>query len=189
MMSREFFDSKAYKWDELCQHDEQKLKKIIELSQVKKNSKILDVGTGTGVMIPYLLETLPIKIIAIDFSENMISMAKQKCNDERVDFIVENVMNYKEECFDYIFLYSVYPHFPDKEILFSHLKKILNNNGKIIIAHSENKEKINKMHENNQQTKEDILVPVIETVKIMSKYFHIDRTIDNNEMYYIRGYK
>ena len=189
MDNKEFFNSMAYKWDEFCEHDEGKLKEIFTLSDVRKNSKILDVGTGTGVLIPYLLETSPAKITAIDISENMISVAKQKCNDERVNFIVEDVMKYKKEQFDYIFLYSVYPHFPDKEALFSQLEKILNDNGKIIIAHSQSKEEINKIHQNNEQTKDDGLLPVKDTAKIMSKYFEVGRMIDNDEMYYIIGFK
>jgi len=189
MDCKEFFNNMADKWDTFCQHDKEKIEKIIALSDVQKNSRILDVGTGTGVLISYLLETAPSKITAIDISENMISMAKQKCNDERVAFIVEDVMKYKEEGFDYIFLYSVYPHFPDKEALFTQLEKILNDNGKIIIAHSESKEKINKIHQNNEQTKNDSLLQVKDTAKIMSKYFDVGRMIDNDEMYYITGLK
>ena len=39
MDNREFFNSLAYKWDEICDHDDKKIREILELSNVKKKFK------------------------------------------------------------------------------------------------------------------------------------------------------
>lgn len=187
MNDREFFNSLASKWDEICNHDELKIRKIIELSKVEKGCKVLDVGTGTGVLVKYLLELLPETIKAVDLSENMIEIAKGKYNDERVEFVAGDIMEFHEGNFDYIFLYSVYPHFTDKEKLFSHLYKLLNENGKIIIAHSESKEKINNIHKKSDSVKDHLLPEGKVTANIMSRYFQIDKIIDDEEMYFVSG--
>jgi demethylmenaquinone methyltransferase/2-methoxy-6-polyprenyl-1,4-benzoquinol methylase len=187
MNNKEFFNKVAFEWDKMCHHDDIKLKKIIELSSIKNNTKILDVGTGTGILISYLLQKSPSKITAIDISENMVEVAKEKYKDERVEFIIKDVMEFNEKGFDYIFIYSAYPHFNDKEALFKHLLDRLNNRGKIVIAHSESKEKVNKTHSKKDAVKDDILPSAEVTTKIMSKYFRIDKVIDNEEMYYISG--
>ncbi len=185
MNDREFFNSLAEKWDSICHHDFKKIQNIVSLSGVKKNSKILDVGTGTGVLVPYLLESFPQHITAIDVSENMIKVAKKKINDSRVSFIVKDFFQLEVQSFDYIFFYSVYPHFLDKEALFMHAKKLLKKDGKIVIAHSESKEKINSIHRQKEAVKDHMLLSANITAEFMSKYFKVESTIDNDDMYYI----
>lgn len=187
MDNKEFFNKVAFEWDKRCKHDDVKLRKIIDLSSIRSNAKVLDVGTGTGILISYLLEKSPLKITAIDISENMIMVAKEKYKDDRVEFIVKDVMDFNEKGFDYIFIYSAYPHFNDKEALFKHLLDRLNQGGKIIIAHSDSKEKINQIHSRNDIVKDHVLPAAEVTTKIMSKYFRIDKVIDSEEMYYISG--
>lgn len=187
MDNREFFNNVAFEWDKMCNHDDVKLKKIIDLSSIRNNAKILDVGTGTGILLSYLLEKSPLQITAIDISENMIVVAKEKYKGNGVEFIVKDIMEFNETGFDYIFIYSAYPHFNNKEALFKHLLARLNKDGKIIIAHSESKEKINQIHSKNDTVKHDVLPAAEVTTKIMSKYFTIDKVIDSEEMYYISG--
>ncbi|KOF56156.1 hypothetical protein AGR56_04380 [Clostridium sp. DMHC 10] len=189
MDSRDFFNNLAFKWDEICNHEPLKLKKIIDLSNIKYNSKIIDIGTGTGIMLDYLMQTNPLKITAIDISENMIAVAKSKYKDNKISFVNDDIFNFKEDGYDYALLYSVYPHFEDKEALFRQISNLLNNNGKIIIAHSESKEKINAVHSLSESVKHDILPSIEITAKIMCKYFKISTIIDNEEMYFIDGIK
>lgn len=186
---RKFFNNIAHKWDDITNHDEGKLKKIIELSDIRPNSNILDVGCGTGVLIKYLLETNPNKITAIDLSEKMIEKAKEKYNDKRINFVVEDIFDFSKDGYDYVFLYSVYPHIEDKEKLFKHVSSLLNLGGKIIIAHSESKEKINQIHKTIDDFNHHLLPPVEETEKLMKKYFNICIKIDDENMYYISGEK
>lgn len=188
MDNRTYFNELAFKWDDICHHDEAKLKTIIEITGVKTNSTILDVGTGTGVLIKFLLTTSPAKIVGVDIAENMITVAKEKYHNEpKVEFRVADIMEFNQKGFDYIFLYSVYPHFDDQDELFSHLAALLNEGGKIVIAHSESKEKINDRHKQSEVVEKDILLPAAITSSKMSKYFTVEQVIDNAEMYYLRG--
>lgn len=189
MNTKDFFNKVAFNWDNICNHNEIKINKIIGLSDIKPSTKILDVGTGTGILIKYLLEKSPSSITAIDVSENMIEIARNKYNNTNVNFKVCDIMDFNESGFDYIFLYSVYPHFLNKDELFNHIIKLLNPNGKIVIAHSESKEKINEIHCKNEYVKNDTLVPADVTGKLMSKYLKLDKVIDTDEMYYVSGIK
>lgn len=189
MDNREFFNNLAYKWDEMCHHDDRKIRKILELSEIKENSKVLDIGTGTGILISYLLEKSPSKLVGVDISENMIEVAKQKYRGKNVKFIVSDIMDFNEGKYDYIFIYSAYPHFKDKEKLFEHLSKLLNNNGKVVIAHSQSRDEINHVHSKSDVVKEDVLLPVEDNTKIINKYLRTDKTVENSEMYYIEAIK
>ncbi|WP_125153989.1 class I SAM-dependent methyltransferase [Clostridium rectalis] len=189
MDNKEFFNELAPRWDKISIHDEDKLRKIMSMSKVRSNSNILDVGTGTGVLIKYFIETSPKKIVALDISENMLEIAKKKFKDKRIEFIMDDIMNFKGENFDYIFLYSVYPHIENKDRLFNHLYNILRQKGKVIIAHSDSKDKINAIHSSNETVKKHRLASAKDTSKLMSNYFYVNEIIDNNEMYYISGIK
>lgn len=188
MDDREFFNSVAHKWDEMCNHNEDKIRQILNLSEIREKSSILDVGTGTGVLIKFLLEYDPEKITAIDLSENMIEMAKKKYTDERIEFICGDVLEHQRQ-YDYIFLYSVYPHFTDKERLLKHLYSILKPGGRVIVAHSQSKEQINAIHRTHKAVEDHKLLPASVTAELFSKYLKIEIVIDNDEMYMVSGIK
>lgn len=189
MDNREFFNKLAYKWDEMCHHDDEKIRKILEISEIKEGAKILDIGTGTGILISYLLEKSPAKLVGVDISENMIEIAREKYKDKNVKFVVSDIMGFNEDKYDYIFIYSAYPHFKDKENLFEHLSKLLNENGKVIIAHSQSRDEINHIHSKSDVVKEDVLLPVEDNIEIINKYLSTNKTIDSFEMYYIEAIK
>ena len=72
MNDRVYFNSVANKWDSMHSFDEEKIKAILDISNIKEGAKILDVATGTGILIKYLLDNKPKKIIAVDMAEKMI---------------------------------------------------------------------------------------------------------------------
>lgn len=185
MNDRVYFNSVANKWDSMHSFDEEKIKEILDISNIKEEAKILDVATGTGVLIKYLLEKMPRKIIAVDMAEKMIEVAKKKYSNKEVEFKAIDVMDYTEDGFDYIFLYSAYPHFKDKNRLINHLSSMLNKGGKLVIAHSNSREEINRIHKGKEEFKDAILMPIKDTVKVIEKYLDIDTYVDNSEMYYI----
>ncbi len=189
MNNREFFNGLAYKWDDMCHHDDKKIRKILDLADIKKESKILDIGTGTGILISYLLEKLPSKLVGLDISENMIEVAKEKYKGKNVEFVVSDIMEFNDYGYDYIFIYSAYPHFKEKEKLFEHLSKLLNPRGKVIIAHSQSRDEINHVHSTSEVVKDDILLSTDENVKVINRYLVTEKTIDNEEMYYIEAIK
>jgi len=119
MTQKEFFNKEACSWDEKCRHDMEKVEKILDLVQIEKGSRVLDVGTGTGVLIPSLskrvTETGQVK--AIDVAENMIEIAKRKNPYGNVIFRCEDALadSGNEEPFDHILCYSMFSHFKNKK--------------------------------------------------------------------------
>ena len=51
---KEFFDRVAEKWDETVQQNPDKLKAIFGYIGLEAGQRVLDVGTGTGILIPYI---------------------------------------------------------------------------------------------------------------------------------------
>lgn len=190
----EFFNSVAERWDEICHHPQDKINYIMDKIQLKNGYKILDIGSGTGVAIPFLQKRIGKEgsIVALDIAEKMIELSKKKNIYANVDFVVEDFYKYNpSEHFDCILAYSCYPHFKDKEAFFNKAFSILKTGGKIVIAHVESREKINSRHkEIETRLTSDKLPEVNITAEILRKAnFNIAYTEDNSEYYICIGEK
>lgn len=51
---------------------------IVRACRLQPGERMLDVGTGTGILIPYILQYRPSEIHACDLSENMLRRVKRK---------------------------------------------------------------------------------------------------------------
>ena len=169
---KEFFNQRACEWDRITKHDADKIEYILSVLNLRGSEKILDVGTGTGILIPFYMKHLTSgAITAIDFSEKMIEFAASKFPAEthpQVEFIISDVydLNYSSQ-FDIVMCYSCFPHFKDKPRAISILKKALKHQGKLVVAHSNSREEINTTHmESGDEISRDIL-PAISVLKNM----------------------
>lgn len=192
---QEFFNNVAYNWDKMCNHDMKKVEYILELIGIQEGSYVLDVGTGTGVLIPSLSKRVTNSghIKAVDIADKMIEVAKQKNIYENVVFECKDVLEYKgdEKYYDHIICYSMFPHFRNKEEAIKSLSKKLKVGGKLTICHSQSRKAINNLHKSaNEIVKEDNL-PTLEIIKeyFLSANLKVIKEIDSEELFVVIGYK
>ena len=150
MNRRDFFNSMADTWDVRCRHDHDRINEILDLLPLRKGDAVLDVGAGTGVLIPFLLERIGDRgtITAIDMAEKMIRIAERKFKHKNVLFVADDVLGAELQLprFDVILCYSVFPHFDDKKAAVEKLSRRLNPGGILAICHSEGRDDINSLH-------------------------------------------
>jgi Methylase involved in ubiquinone/menaquinone biosynthesis len=188
--TRNFFNRVAADWDNMCYHDPEKIEAILKLAGVKKGSRILDIATGTGVMIPYLLKTEPEIVLAIDLSDQMIGQARSKYPQPTVCFQNVDFYNIIDNAFDLAIVYSAYPHFKDKPAFARKLAASLSEGGRFMIAHSESKEVINNRHSGDQvKHVSELLKKADEESAWFEGEFAIDIMVDTDELYIISGIK
>lgn len=68
-LMQEFFDQRAEQWDSRVHNDHDRIAAILRLTGLKKGQKVLDIGCGTGVLVPHILPYEPADYQAIDVSE------------------------------------------------------------------------------------------------------------------------
>lgn len=187
----EFFNQIAKEWDSIIEVNEKKINTLLSKLNITDNSKVLDIGTGTGVLIPFLKSLNPNGYIkGVDISSEMLNVAREKFrNIEKVSFELVDVENdVINETYDSIVLYSMFPHLKDKTNTIKKLvEKNLGKSGQLIIAHSNSRAFLNHMHkEKNECVSEDRLIPVIEQRCLFEKAgLKVVDAFEDNEIYYL----
>lgn len=163
MNHREYFNSLAPGWDKMMGHNPAKLGRIIDSLQIKAGCRILDVGCGTGVFVESLLARFGegIQIICVDISERMLEIAWNKFQVvPTVSYVTADITEpiLRNESLDRVICYSCIPHIREKSRAFFQFRRMLKPGGMLVIAHSDGRDAINRMHESlGEPVKYDLL--------------------------------
>ncbi len=187
----EFFNQIAKEWDSIIEVNEEKINTLLSKLNITDNSKVLDIGTGTGVLIPFLKSLNPNGYIkGVDISSEMLNVAREKFrNIEKVSFeLVDVEKDVINETYDSIVLYSMFPHLKDKTNTIKKLvEKNLEKSGQLIIAHSNSRTFLNNMHKGkNECVSEDRLISVTDQRYLFEKVgLKVVDAFEDNEIYYL----
>ncbi len=186
-----FFDALAADWDQEAQKDPKKIQKILDVAQVGAQSTVLDVGCGTGILIPDYLERQVKQCIAVDISPNMIAIAKDKFKEcEQVRFLCEDAQLLQlTEPVDCVVIYNAFPHFTDAQRLFQNLSRQLVPGGRLTVAHGMSRQALAAHHAGRAEKVSKMLPDVLEMKELMQPYLFVDVTISNDEIYIVSGRK
>jgi demethylmenaquinone methyltransferase/2-methoxy-6-polyprenyl-1,4-benzoquinol methylase len=181
-----YFNSYAKKWDTVNRNDMNKVDILLRLLDIQQGDTVLDVGTGTGVLLPLLSSYTPCaNITAIDIAAKMIAEAKQKAAGKDIAFITGDATSHPfTQTFDHVICYHVFPHFDDHLLALKKFSSILNNGGLLSVIHSLSRERINRFHGSIEIVQNDFLEPMNVLAGMMERCGLIPEImIDNSEMY------
>ncbi len=102
--------------------------------QLSKNMKVLEIGTGTGMIARYMANKVAM-VEATDISAKMITEANRISHPENVRFSVADVFNlsYADAVFDVVVAANVLHIIPEPEKALSEIKRALKPNGLLIV--------------------------------------------------------
>ncbi len=96
----------------------------------------LEIGCGTGKNTSWLVENCE-SIVAVDLSDEMLSIAKAKINSAKVKFVQADISaewNFTNETFDLITFSLVLEHIKDLDHIFTEVSKKLNVSGIVYVG-------------------------------------------------------
>jgi ubiquinone/menaquinone biosynthesis C-methylase UbiE len=152
MQLQEYFDQLAPTWDkELTPERLKCLGNIVRELGIRPGYHMLDIGSGTGVLLPFLITEVGSegKIVALDFSAEMLTQAQAKNFPPMVGLAQADVLAIPlpDNSVDVAICNSAFPHFSDKVKALKEIARALRNNGRLVICHTMSRETLNRLHQ------------------------------------------
>ena len=188
-MIRAYFNQRAASWDAtVAERDTSKLEQMAERLNIEPGSTLLDVGTGTGVFIPFLVRKIGRNghIIALDFAEEMLKRVMAKGFNGNIDYLCADVTDIPldDEIFDTVVCYSSFPHFQDKPRALTEMNRVTKSGGKLFICHTSSRTIINQIHRQIPEVGNDTIPDEGEMQIMLSMAGFTEISIDDtNESY------
>jgi ubiquinone/menaquinone biosynthesis C-methylase UbiE len=166
MNAKDYFDNAADTWDDkFCTpYLLSFLEKLVLQFALKAGQNVLDVGTGTGVLIPLLVKAVGPSgsVTAIDASEKMVQICKKKhLHIENVSIKVGNIeeASLPPGFFNAVICFGVFPHIDNKEKALRNINSTLKPCGKLVIAHALSSEELKAHHKKVAEHMEHSVLP------------------------------
>ena len=194
MLSHEqqFFNDLAARWDDMRALKPDKIAYLIKLAGIAAGDAVLDVGTGTGVLIPFLSEAVGDtgSITALDFAEAMVAKAAEKyAHLSGVSYIAADIMRHQPHSrYNKVVCLNFFPHVKDKPSFLTRVQELLADDGSLVIMHDMSRHAVNSIHATSDIVKEDRLPPSsIVAEMLRAAGFVITTAFDNDELYFVSG--
>ena len=121
------------KWQHYCLPSFSKSIQIIDLYRA---SRLLDVGCGTGIFLKILEKKYPsVQLNGIDPNQAMLAKASEKLSS-KVDLELGSAesLPYDSQSFDWLVLSNCLGHIKNQEVALSEAHRVLKDDGKVIIT-------------------------------------------------------
>ena len=185
-----FFDRLAPDWDAEMIRSDEIIAAILDKAEVSAGKDVLDVATGTGVLIGDYLARGVASVTGIDISPNMARIAQGKYPQKNVKILCGDVERTDfDRLFDCVVVYNAFPHFPDPARLIARLAALLKPGGTLTVAHGMSREKIDAHHHGTASRISNGLMPAEELSEIFAAHLTVTAVISDDRMYQVVGKK
>jgi len=186
----EFFSRCAHLFDSpLPEGVPERLKRITASAKIAKGDKVLDVGTGTGILIPLIQAYDPEKIFACDLSKGMLGRLKEKYAYAETILADARDLTLPDASIDVVFINACYSNIADKRATFANIGRMMRSGGRMVISHPMGKSFIDFLKEKAPFPLDDF-PGKSEAENLLEPYgFDIGKFFDEPELYILLAVK
>lgn len=146
LKQRRTFDQAVDFFDQPLPHEiVGRLGEIVAAAGLQPGQVVLDVGSGTGALIPLIEAYRPARIIACDLSPNMLARLAER--HPRVERHLADVadLDLAPASLDAAFMNAMFSNVADKPAALRNLARMLRPGGRLIVSHPEGRDFIRKL--------------------------------------------
>lgn len=147
--TRHYFEQIAHTWDEPSTERISGLQRLLQSMDhfLPTSGLILEVGTGTGALIPLCYQFRPdIHLISIDLAFNMLHRARQRVEHACLMQADALDLPFPSSSFAAILCHNSFPHFGNHPSALQELQRVVCMGGHVIVAHDIGREQVNSIH-------------------------------------------
>lgn len=192
---RAAFDHMASLWDQIAsQHVEKAAKsgQIAAAGAPAPGARALDVGTGTGGLLPAIVECAPAFVLAIDLSFLMLEKVRSNHSTLSGEVSLSQTdalfLPVADGAFTVVYCHGVFPHFQNFRTALSELGRVLAPGGRLVISHAIGRERVNAIHACHSAAilRRDMLPPAAELQALLQETgWIVLQCVDKDDFYLI----
>ena len=136
-LQAKLFNERAHQFDEpVPQEVQMRLEPIVAAASIRPGEMVLDVGTGTGVLLPFVLAHLPSRVVACDLSKEMLALARARFKGQ-VRFLQKDVVALAGSIgmMDVVICNACFGNFYDPQETLQAINALCYYGGRLVISH------------------------------------------------------
>ena len=189
-LQQEQFDTIVHRFEPpLPEGVPERLERIVATAAITAGEVVLDVGTGTGILVPLIQQYRPGRIYACDLSRKMLRQLRK--NYAGVETILADVrdVTLPAASIDAVFINACYPNIADKAGAFANLAKMVKPAGRLVISHPLGKAFVDILKKSASFPLDDFPTD-LEATKLLGPFgFELTALVDQPELYILLAEK
>ncbi|MDY6986584.1 MAG: class I SAM-dependent methyltransferase [Thermodesulfobacteriota bacterium] len=189
-VQRDFFSKLTHVFDPpLPEGVPERLKKIVAAGRIDRGNVVLDVGTGTGILVPLIQEYEPETIYGCDLSEAMLTRLK-----EQYPYVITMAADVRDLMLpdmtvDVVFVNACYPNIVDKTRSLANIGRMINTGGRLVISHPMGKSFIDHLKSQSPFPLDDFPERLQARALLQPHGFEIQEFVDEPQLYILLAVK